>query len=108
MFNSSQNVSILSLNCHINNISSVSCELFIAATYLNVCSYQMENNSNSIFYFHQLPSTNQSISVVTATVQTLTGRHVPTPNPLGFGFRVLGQFWIWEIWVLGLEDLGFG
>ncbi len=74
MLNSSQNVSILSLNCHINNISSVSCELFIAATYLNGCSYQMENNFNSSFYFQQLPSTNQSISVVTTTVQTLTGK----------------------------------
>ncbi len=63
MFNSSQNLSILSLNCHINNISSVTCELFTAVTYLNTCFYQMENNSNNIFYFQQLPSTNQSMSL---------------------------------------------
>jgi len=76
MLNLSQNVSILSLNCYVNSSSSVSCELFTAATYLSSCSYQMENNSNSTFYFQQLPSSNQSLTVTMTTIQTLTGREL--------------------------------
>jgi len=69
-----QNVSILSLNCYVNNSSSVSCELFTAATYLSSCSYQMKNDSNSTFYFQQLPLSNQSTTTAMATIQTVTGR----------------------------------
>jgi hypothetical protein len=74
MLYSSKNVSILSLNCYVNNSSSVSCELFTAATYLSSCSYQMKNNSNSTFYFQQLPSSNPSATAAMATIQTVTGR----------------------------------
>jgi hypothetical protein len=70
----SKNDSILSLNCRVSNTSSVICDLFTTATYLSSCFYQMENNSNSTFYFQQLPSSNQSITAATATAQTLTGK----------------------------------
>jgi hypothetical protein len=70
----SQNVSIVSLNCYVDSSSSVSCELFTAATYLSSCSYQIENNSNSTFYFQQLPSSNPSATAAMATEQTITGR----------------------------------
>jgi hypothetical protein len=74
MLNLTQNTSILSLNCHVTSGIGVSCDLFTAATYLSSCFYQMENNTNSTFYFQQLPSINQSATEAATTVQTLAGR----------------------------------
>jgi len=71
----SKNVSIVSLNCHVDSSNSVSCDLFTTGTYLNSCFYLMENNLNSTFYFQQLPWSNPSTATaVMDTVQTLTGR----------------------------------
>ncbi|UJR18592.1 hypothetical protein I4U23_005499 [Adineta vaga] len=59
LINSMGNNLILSLNCIIENNNTVICELFNSLTYENSSYYQMKNNSNSIFYFRQLPSIEQ-------------------------------------------------
>jgi hypothetical protein len=69
-----QNISVLSLNYYINSSSGVNCDLFTTATYLSWCFYRMKNNSNNTFYFRQLLSSNQSVTVAMTTVQTLTSR----------------------------------
>lgn len=62
------NASIASLNCHTHSNVSAQCQLFTTEAYGSLCFYRMENNSNSTFYFKQLPSTNQSITTTTPIV----------------------------------------
>ena len=56
MLMSSGNSSILSLNCYINNISSVNCELFTMANYQISPFYKIKINFSSTLYYLQLPS----------------------------------------------------
>ena len=56
MLMSSGNSSILSLNCYINNNSSVNCELFTMTNYQISPFYEIKINFSSTFYFLQLPS----------------------------------------------------
>ena len=55
MFNSTGNTSILSLNCHANAPSSVTCDMFTWGTYLTSPNLGMVSNSSNRFYFVQLP-----------------------------------------------------
>ena len=73
MFYSSQNTSILSLNCHAISINAVSCELFTMANYLNSSSFHMERISNSAYYFEQLPANSQFIPMGTTMENSLLG-----------------------------------
>ena len=56
MLMSSGNSSILSLNCYINNNSSVDCELFTMGNYQIFPYYKIKIKFNSTLYFLQLPS----------------------------------------------------
>lgn len=69
-----QNISVLSLNCYIISNNEVNCELFTKAIYLTSCSFHMENKSNSTYYFHQLPPNNQSITTATTMKDSLAGK----------------------------------
>lgn len=82
MLYSSQNISIRSLNCHIVNNSAVRCELFTMANYLNSCSYDMQRNPSSTYYFDQLPPSNQFIPIATTTKESLTGKSLLWANVL--------------------------
>jgi hypothetical protein len=70
MLASTGNLSIVSLNCYTINSTSVSCPLFTTASYFSSSLCRMENSSNSIFYFLELPSSNQSQTTATTTVTT--------------------------------------
>ena len=72
MLYSSQNISILSLNCHTISINAVSCEMFTLAIHPDSSLFHMERNSNSTYYFQQFPTANQSISTTTTTSTTST------------------------------------
>jgi hypothetical protein len=73
MLNFTGNTSILSLNCYTNNTDTVICELFSPAAYASSYVYSMENNSNSTFYFQQLPSIVQSETTTEMMMATSEG-----------------------------------
>jgi hypothetical protein len=60
MLMSSGNSSVVSFNCYITNITSVSCQFFTMANYQISTFYQMVTNVNSTFFFLQSPSNNQT------------------------------------------------
>ena len=60
MLNINGNLSIVSLNCFIKNVNSVTCQLFTMINYQIASFYEMQSNTNSTFYFLQLPTKQQS------------------------------------------------
>jgi hypothetical protein len=64
--NATGNNSIVSLNCYTHNGSYVTCQMFTADMYLNSSFFKMITNSNTTFYFQQLPSINQ-LTITAAT-----------------------------------------
>ena len=74
MFTDTRNKSIVSLNCFILNTSRVACQLFNEGDYQTSSSYQIEINSNSIFYFLQLPSNDPPILTTTSRPAATEGK----------------------------------
>lgn len=62
-----QNSSIASFNCFLIDIVQVTCQYFTVIDYQSSPFYELNNDSNSTFYFLQLPSNN--LSQTTATPQ---------------------------------------
>ena len=74
LFTDTESESIVSLNCLMLNTSRVTCQLFNEGDYQTSSSYQMQINSNIIFYFLQLPSNNPSIVTTTTKLATTEGK----------------------------------
>nr|ACD54700.1 NHL repeat containing protein [Adineta vaga] len=105
LINSMGNNLVLSLNCIIennNNNNKVICELFNSLSYDNSSYYQMKNNSNSIFYFRQLPSIKQWEN--TMTMMETTTEDI---NEFFF-FLLLGVILHWNTTPIVLATRGNG
>lgn len=89
MLHSSQNISILSLNCHVISINAVNCELFTMANYLNSSSFHIKRTSNSTYYFRQLPANSQFIPMETTMENSLPGKIVAKIAVLAQGIGVI-------------------
>ncbi|CAF3471975.1 unnamed protein product, partial [Rotaria socialis] len=70
MLNETNNNSIQSLNCYTNSGNNVSCQIFTTYVYASSSFFQMIYDSNSIFYFRQLPSINESTTVAATTTSS--------------------------------------
>ena len=64
----------VSLNCFMLNTSRVACQLFHEGDYQTSSSHQIQGNTNSIFYFLQLPSDHPSIMTTTNPLTTTEGK----------------------------------
>ncbi len=77
------NSSIVSLNCYINDIYRVVCQLFTMTDYWFSSFYKIETNFNSTFYFLQLPLSNPTETAITDIVTSSEGSilyFIVTPN----------------------------
>jgi hypothetical protein len=74
MLISTENRSILSLNCFSNDRNSVTCQLFDETTYRYSSFSQMKTDINSTFYFRQLPSIDSSETTAMTTTAMSTGK----------------------------------
>ncbi len=74
MLTSTENRSILSLNCISNDNNSVTCQLFDETTYRSYSFSQIKTDINSTFYFRQLPSINSPEATAMTTTAMLIGK----------------------------------
>ena len=81
MFTPTNNGTILSFNCFTIESSRVNCQFFTAKAYQATYSHQMVTNSNSTFFFQQLPT--ESPLQTTTELTTTSSSMVAMSGTLG-------------------------